>query len=106
VTTDQQHDIPAAPTGDPAIIGTLRRLYANATAEADRLASLGGHEREEAEKHLTAAAAADEAAMAARAYAERWRLHLAMELGAAHAQPEMADERRAHPYGELMAGES
>lgn len=79
--TIQENHTAAAPTGDPAIVDTLRRLYDGAMAEADQLASIGGHEREIAHDHLARAADADEAAMAARAYAERWRRHLEYELG-------------------------
>jgi len=101
MTTDQQHETPAAPTGDPAIADTLRKLYAGATAEADRLASIGGHERDVAREHLQRAADADEAAMAARAYAERWRRHLEYELGGPADLPGVVEppvERGGHPY--------
>ncbi|TDD45410.1 hypothetical protein E1286_24135 [Nonomuraea terrae] len=78
--TIHEPDIAPAPTGDPTIIDTLRNMYAAAMTEADRLASIGGHEREIAQQHLIRAAEADAAAMSARAYAERWRRHLEYEL--------------------------
>lgn len=104
--TVHEPDTAPAPTvaGDPAVADTLHRLHAAAMAEADRLASIGGHEREKAEEHLARAADADEAAMAARAYAERWRRHLEYELGG---RPDLAGEieaptapvaRPGHPY--------
>ncbi|MET8864635.1 hypothetical protein ABZW11_16995 [Nonomuraea sp. NPDC004580] len=107
-TTDQQHDLPAAPTGDPVIINILRDLHAGAMADADRLAGIGGHEREKAAEHLRAADAADQAAMAARAYAERWRRHLDMELagrpdlaGVVEPPTEPTVPVRRAPYGPM-----
>jgi hypothetical protein len=81
VTVQETDTVQSPPPGDPGVVDILRRLYADATAEADRLAAIGGHEREEADRHLARAADADAAAMSARAYAERWRRHLEYELG-------------------------
>lgn len=106
MTVQESDLIEAPPTGDPAIIEILRRLHADATQEADRLASIGGHERETAQEHLARAAIADEAAMAARAYAERWRRHLDYELvGPVDVPGDVEDESpqtapvRRTPYG-------
>lgn len=96
--------LPAQPTGDPQVIDMLRKLYDDATAHADHLASLGGHEREVAQEHLQRAQDADEAAMAAREQAERWRRHLAYEHGQADGPGEVESPTtvpiaRRDPYG-------
>lgn len=85
--TMQQQQPATVTGGDPAVVDLLRQLADDADAQADHLAEIGGTERRTAHEHLRRATEADDAAMAARAHADRWRRHLELELGTPRALP-------------------
>ncbi|WP_049568730.1 hypothetical protein [Nonomuraea sp. SBT364] len=53
-------------------VAHLRRCVERAIARADQLAAAGGHEREEADRHMAQARRYDDAAVAARRRVETW----------------------------------